>query len=141
MLMIVPLMIWSARTEMDSQAWTAEKRRPVRRAASTPMTIAGVAPKRNDGSARTAWPTSDATYQPVKALASIMPSMPMFTTPERSFIIPHIAPRAIGVASARMIVEFEVTTSTLYATSWKISPRTGMSNGNSIGQGGVVCPP
>jgi len=105
------------------------------------MMMAGVAPNRNDGSAWMACPASDATYQPTKALASIIPSMPMFTTPERSFIIPHIAPRAIGVARARMIVEFEVTTSTLYATSWKISPRTGMSNRKSIGQGGVVCPP
>ena len=32
-----------------------------------------------------------------------MPSMPMFTTPERSFMIPHSAPRAIGAASATMI--------------------------------------
>ena len=68
------------------------------------MRSAGVAPKKNDGSAWTAWPTSDATYQPTKALASIMPSMPMFTTPERSFITPHSAPRASGVARARMIV-------------------------------------
>ncbi len=34
--MIVPLMIWSARTVMDSQAWIAETAIPVSRAASEP---------------------------------------------------------------------------------------------------------
>ena len=37
------------------------------------------------------------------APASIIPSMPMFTMPERSFMIPHIAPRAMGVASPTTI--------------------------------------
>ena len=40
---------------------------------------------------------------PTKAAVSIMPSMPMFTTPERSFMKPHSAPRAIGVAAATMV--------------------------------------
>ena len=44
-------------------------------------------------------PTTDATNQPTKALASIIPSMPMLTTPERSFITPHSAPSASGAAS------------------------------------------
>ena len=45
MLITVPLMIWSARTEMDSQAWSADTSIPASIAAMTPMTSAGVAPK------------------------------------------------------------------------------------------------
>ena len=37
--------------------------------------------------------------KPTNAAVSIMPSMPMLTTPLRSHITPHSAPRAIGVAS------------------------------------------
>ena len=44
-----------------------------------------------------------ATTKPMNAAVSIMPSMPMLTTPDRSYMTPHRAPRAIGVASARMI--------------------------------------
>jgi hypothetical protein len=36
---------------------------------------------------------------PTNAAVSIIPSMPMLTTPLRSHITPHSAPRAIGVAS------------------------------------------
>ena len=43
------------------------------------------------------------TTQPVKAAVSIVPSMPMLTTPDRSQTTPHRAPKAIGVAAARMI--------------------------------------
>jgi hypothetical protein len=32
-----------------------------------------------------------------------MPSMPMFTTPERSFMNPHSAPRAIATAAPMMV--------------------------------------
>ena len=39
----------------------------------------------------------------MKAALSIMPSMPMFTTPDRSFMIPHSAPSAIGAASPTKI--------------------------------------
>ena len=39
----------------------------------------------------------------MNAELSIIPSMPMFTTPDRSFMIPHRAPRAIGAASATKI--------------------------------------
>ena len=46
------------------------------------------------GSSGNAWTTSDATNQPVKAAGSIMPSMPMLTTPERSFM--NAAERAEG---------------------------------------------
>ena len=34
---------------------------------------------------------------------SIIPSMPMFTTPDRSFMTPHRAAKAIGAASATEI--------------------------------------
>ena len=37
--------------------------------------------------------------KPTKAAVSIIPSMPMLTMPLRSFITPHSAPSAIGVAS------------------------------------------
>ena len=40
---------------------------------------------------------------PTKAAESIMPSIPMFTMPERSFMTPHIAPRAMGAASPTTI--------------------------------------
>ena len=32
-----------------------------------------------------------------------MPSMPMLTTPDRSFMKPHSAPRAIGAAAAMIV--------------------------------------
>src|SRR6478609_300015 len=51
MLMIVPLMIWSALTEMDSQAWTNDTRTAARTARISARTSAGVNPKKNDGSA------------------------------------------------------------------------------------------
>ena len=43
------------------------------------------------------------TTQPTKAVASMMPSMPMLTTPDRSHSTPHRAARAMGVAARRMI--------------------------------------
>ena len=46
MLMIVPLMIWSARTEIDSHAWTAAIATPVSNAARVATSSAGVAPNR-----------------------------------------------------------------------------------------------
>ncbi len=39
----------------------------------------------------------------MNAELSIIPSMPMFTTPDRSFMIPHSAPSATGAASATKI--------------------------------------
>ena len=50
MLMIVPLMIWSALTEIDNQAWTSETRTPARSAQRSAPTSAGEAPKKGDGS-------------------------------------------------------------------------------------------
>jgi hypothetical protein len=103
MLMIVPLMIWSARMVIDSHACRSETSTPVAMPASTPMRSAGVAPKTGDGSADTTPAARPATRKPTKAEVSIMPSMPMFTTPERSFMIPHRAPKASGVARPNMI--------------------------------------
>ena len=63
------------------------------------MSRAGVAAERTrNGSAGNAWAQRPAARKPAKAADSIMPSIPMFTTPERSFMIPHSAPKAIGVA-------------------------------------------
>ena len=108
--MMVPLMIWSARTVMLSQACRADTSIPVPRAARSPIRIAGVAPKAHLGSSGNACSTSDATYQPAKAESSIMPSMPMLTTPVRSFMKPQKAPSASGAARARMMVPLSVST-------------------------------
>ena len=70
-------------------------------AATTPMSSGGVAPKIGAGSSGNAWATSDADEQPANAHVSIIPSMPMLTTPERSLMTPHRAPSAIGAASAQ----------------------------------------
>ena len=43
--------------------------------------------------------TTIAAMNPTNAAVSIIPSMPMLTMPLRSFITPHSAPSAIGVAS------------------------------------------
>ncbi|OLE77617.1 MAG: hypothetical protein AUG02_01445 [Chloroflexi bacterium 13_1_20CM_2_70_9] len=48
------------------------------------------------------WSAKPVRY-PKNAAMSMMPSMPMFTTPERSHTTPQSAPRASGVARARMI--------------------------------------
>ena len=62
MLMIVPLMIWSARIEIDSQAWRSETSIPVAIAATTPTGSGMVSPKNGDGSiGPIAWATSAAT--------------------------------------------------------------------------------
>ena len=45
MLMIVPLMIWSARTDIDSHACTSDTRTPARIAKISAMRSAGLAPK------------------------------------------------------------------------------------------------
>ena len=45
MLMIVPLMIWSIRSEMDSQACSKDTAMPATRAATRPMTSGMVMPK------------------------------------------------------------------------------------------------
>ena len=50
MLMIVPLMIWSAFTDIDSQAWTADTRTPASSASARAPISAGEAPKSGPGS-------------------------------------------------------------------------------------------
>ncbi len=100
MLMIVPAMIWLARTEIDIQAWRNETPTAARRAAAREMRRAGVNPKIGVGSP---WPTIGTTAtpvtQPTNAATSIVPSMPMLTTPDRSHITPHRAAKPIGVPS------------------------------------------
>ena len=102
MLMIVPLMIWSARTVIDSQAWTS---RDDHAAPGSPRRSADEqrhrdARRRPIAAAGTSWPTTTPADQPTKAAVSIMPSMPMLTTPDRSYMTPHSAPSAIGTAAA-----------------------------------------
>ena len=58
----------------------------------------------------------------MNAAASIVPSMPMLTTPDRSHITPHSAARAIGVAWFRMFGAFDGITSMRKPTIWKTSP-------------------
>ena len=47
------------------------------------------------------WALIEATHQATNAAVSIIPSMPMLTTPERSHMKPHSAPSAIGIAGQR----------------------------------------
>ncbi len=97
-------MIWSARTLIDSQAWSGETSMPATTAARTPMSRAGVAPKNAPGVASgiASW-TTTAAMNPTNAAVSIIPSMPMFTMPLRSFMTPQSAPSAIGVASCERL--------------------------------------
>ena len=83
---------------MHSHAWSAERTIAARIAATTPMRSAGVAPNGPRRIAAEACGHRPAARKPTKAPDSIMPSMPMFTMPERSFMTPHSAPKAIGVA-------------------------------------------
>ena len=95
MLMIVPLMIWSTRRLIDIQAWRSEisdrgdhgaderdeeRRRDAR---------ADQARHRTEDAAARRSPTT----QPLNAAVSIVPSMPMLTTPDRSQTTPHRAPK------------------------------------------------
>src|SRR5437016_6658434 len=107
MLMIVPLMIWSARKEIDSHAWRAEIRTATVSATAVAIRSGIVIP--NIGNAcglpnigLTATPTTHA----VKAAASIVPSIPILTTPDRSQSTPQSAARASGVAWDMMLDEF-----------------------------------
>ena len=54
--------------------------------------------------------TSAATHQATKAETIIMPSMPMFTTPLRSFMNPHNAPSPMGVATVTISPPFSIIT-------------------------------
>jgi hypothetical protein len=50
-----------------------------------------------------------AASQPKNAAESIMPSMPILTTPERSQNTPDSAPRVSGVATAMVVASMLVT--------------------------------
>ncbi len=112
MLMIVPLMIWSARTEIDNQACTSETRTPASSASRSATTSVVDAPKTGHGSV----PSTGARYtpatKPTNADTSIVPSMPMLTTPDRSHMTPHNAAKAYGVAECMMIGEMSGRTAT-----------------------------
>jgi hypothetical protein len=89
---------------IDSLACAVEARTPARSAAPSPTSSAGVAPNSSpigcwSGNAAS---MTTAVVQPTNADSSIIPSMPIFTTPVRSFMNPHRAPSAIGVHSATM---------------------------------------
>ena len=62
-----------------------------------------MAPKRPAGVGRGIGAVTMPAYQPTNAAASIIPSIPMLTTPDRSHMTPHRAPSASGVAARRMI--------------------------------------
>ncbi len=104
--MIVPLMIWSARTEIDNQACSRATATDDRTARTNAIRRAGVTPKKGDGSAGRSGARTTPTIQPTKAAVSIIPSMPMLTTPDRSHMTPHRAARTIGVADCMMIGAF-----------------------------------
>ena len=101
-LMIVPLMIWSARTLMDSHACNAETTTPDSRATISPITSARLAPNKPRSTDPIEGASSTPAYQPTKAAVIMIPSMPMLTTPARSHITPHNAAKAIGVAAWRI---------------------------------------
>ncbi len=100
MLMIVPEMIWSACTVIDSHAWARLTSIAAATAAASPMRSGAEIPSGPIVPAGTSWALIDAVHHATKAAVSIIPSMPMLTTPERSFMNPQRAPRAIAVASA-----------------------------------------
>jgi len=86
---------------------------PAATAATRPISSGSVMPS-GPGAPGMATFTSAATYQPTKAANSIMPSMPMLTTPERSFMKPHSAPRAMGVERVMIRLPLTVITDTRY---------------------------
>ena len=63
------------------------------------MSIAGDAPKIEPCSLPRTGSRKTPADQPTKAATSIVPSMPMLTTPDRSHITPHSAANAIGTAA------------------------------------------
>ena len=103
MLMMVPLMIWSARTEIDSQAWTADTAMAARMATARPISSGSVMPMTPIFRSGRNCAAMEDVHQATKAAVSIMPSMPMLTTPERSFMKPHRAPSTIGTAAAMIV--------------------------------------
>src|SRR5262245_18645889 len=78
-----PPTIWSARRWIAKKAWTSASRPPESIAIPTPQTQL---------------PVLSAPQMPQKAPISIIPSRPMFTTPERSEKMPPSAAKVSGVA-------------------------------------------
>ena len=62
------------------------------------MSSAGVMPKNAVGIGRSSGARTIADDPADEAAVSIMPSMPMLTTPDRSHMTPHSAASAIGMA-------------------------------------------
>src|SRR3954471_7820892 len=106
MLMIVPLMIWSALTEMLNQAWRRETSTAEATAIAKAMRSTGVIPKKALGSDGNIGARITPASQPTNAAVSIIPSMPMLTTPERSHMTPQRAARPIGTADWRIVAAF-----------------------------------
>src|SRR5918999_4531271 len=127
MLMIVPLMIWSDLTLIESHAWTAATIMPLTMAAATEMRRTIVKPPIAVGSPPMLGPSRTPTYQPTNAAVSIVPSMPMLTTPDRSHMTPQSAANAIGVAERMMLGAKVWTTSSSQRASSKTMPTTGRS--------------
>jgi hypothetical protein len=82
-LIAVPLTIWSARRLIETNAWISAVR--------PPATIAAASPSHHELSLSAARIAKNAPI-------SIIPSSPMFTTPERSLNMPPIAANVSGVA-------------------------------------------
>ena len=97
---MTPLMIWSTRTLMASHACRSASSMPAARAATRPISSGQVMPKTGrSGSLPRNEAAAAAMIQPTKAPTSMMPSMPMLTTPERSHSTPQSAARAMGTAT------------------------------------------
>ena len=80
--MIVPLMIWSARTRDRQPGVERRDEHAARTPRRAPIEQGRRDPEDGPPGRRAQRPAGRTpTHQPVKALASIMPSMPMFTTP------------------------------------------------------------
>ena len=102
--MMTPLMIWSAPIEIESHACSAERIIAATIAAMTPTMSAGRGRERApERVGRERLRHNPAARNPTNAADSIIPSMPMFTMPDRSFMTPHSAPSAMGVARPSMI--------------------------------------
>ncbi len=103
MLMIVPVMIWSALTDIDNQACRVATTTPDRMARARATSRTGVMPNTMASPAPMTGSRKTPDAQPTKAAVSIVPSMPMLTTPERSHSTPHRAAKAMGTAARRVI--------------------------------------
>ena len=95
-----PLTIWSARRWIEKNAWISASSAPKSMAISRPTTQL---------------PLQIEPQTAKNAPISIIPSSPMFTTPERSEKIPPIAANASGVANRSV-----EASSPAVSTSWSV---------------------